>query len=329
MKKNILLVLLVVFTTIFTACTRDLELTIDPIDIESTVANTQYTSADITVTLNTSSLSQLDVWVHCSTTSSFNSDDAAISVQAHKNNTRQYKAQLYGLTDNTHYYYKVSLVNSVSSVEYGPYEFSTQEILAPSLSTTAVSSVSYSTATFSSAVTADGGSDIIERGFCWGTSVNPTLESNSGCCSSSLGGALVNTATGLNDGTTYHVRAYARNTKSVGFSEDVSFSTIAYNSPFVTTLPFSSDNISYTWVTAKGRIDGIGGESIVARGFYYGTSPNPYPNGQKVNADGQGTGTFSKTINGLQSGTTYYICAYAQNNGGKIGTGEVVSVTTK
>lgn len=329
MEKNILYVVLMVSVAFLTGCSRDPELVRDPITIESPTVSTQCNSADITVKVNAASSYQLDVWVRCSSNSNFESDNTAVSVQARQSASGRYEAQLNDLADNTRYYYKITLSNSVSSVEFGPYVFSTQEIVAPSLSSTTVANVSFGTATFTSAVTADGGADIIERGFCWGTTANPTLESNSGKCSSSLEGPLTHNATGLKDGTTYHVRAYARNSKSVGYSDDVTFTTTAYQPPTVTTLTVDSSDISYTWVTVRGCVDAIGGESIVARGFYYSTSPNPYPNGQKVNADGQTTGTFSKTINGLQSGTTYYICAYAQNNGGKIGTGEVLSVTTK
>lgn len=337
MKKNICLFFSTIFFAllVFTNCTRDPEVDSAVINIKDPETTTTCSRADITVQVFALSSHEsylqgpFDVKIYYSTYADFSENDNVPSVSAVIQTNGKYVASLTNLTDATQYYYKVKLSNSISSAIFGPYQFRTQDVQSPELANTAVYNVNYSTASFSSSVTANGGTEITEWGFCWGTDPNPTLESCSGHKSVSLSGSLASNATGLNAGTTYHVRAYARNSRRLSYSGDASFTTEAYHVPTVVTLSINADSVSYTWANARGRVDAAGAESIVARGFYYSTNPNPYPNGQKVNANGTGLGQFWKSLNGLQSGTKYYICAYAQNSAGRVGTGVVVSFTTK
>ena len=48
----------------------------------------------------------------------------------------------------------------------------------PTLSTTAVSEISYTSAISGGNVTDDGGETIISRGICWNTSADPTISDN-------------------------------------------------------------------------------------------------------------------------------------------------------
>ena len=75
-----------------------------------------------------------------------------------------------------------------------------------------------------------------------------------------------------------------------------------------------------------GEVTSDGGANITARGVCWGTSPNPTISGSKTD-EGKGSGSFTSTITGLQTSTTYYVRAYATN---KVGTayGNEVSFTT-
>jgi uncharacterized protein (TIGR02145 family) len=96
----------------------------------------------------------------------------------------------------------------------------------------------------------------------------------------------------------------------------------------VLTSYFSPD-ITYTSATAGGKVtvSGTGTINIVDKGVCYGTSSLPTITGPKVSA-GSGTGTFSVSLAGLDSATTYYIRAYATKKNGVTKYGNELSFTT-
>lgn len=82
------------------------------------------------------------------------------------------------------------------------------------------------------------------------------------------------------------------------------------NMSSVTTSSVSS--IGLTAAVSGGEITNDGGSSIIARGVCWSTSSNPtIANSKTVN--GNGSGIFTSSITGLNTGTTYYIRAYATN----------------
>jgi len=75
-----------------------------------------------------------------------------------------------------------------------------------------------------------------------------------------------------------------------------------------------------------GNVLNDGGEYVFDRGVFWGVNPDPSETGERVNA-GEGTGMFDVNIDELESGTTYYYQAYAENNVG-IAFGAVRSFVT-
>ena len=84
-----------------------------------------------------------------------------------------------------------------------------------------VSSITSSSALVSATAT---GSGITSRGFCYSKTANPTIKDTKVTANSSN---MTVTLAGLSESTTYHVRAYAQNSKDVVYSDDVSFTTEA------------------------------------------------------------------------------------------------------
>ncbi|MCX6249651.1 MAG: hypothetical protein NTX61_02760 [Bacteroidetes bacterium] len=76
-------------------------------------------------------------------------------------------------------------------------------------------------------VTSDGGASLTERGFVWGTSVDPTIDPpnhkviEGGTAVSTFNASL----TGMNAGVTYHVRAFATNAINTSYGVDKTFTT--------------------------------------------------------------------------------------------------------
>jgi hypothetical protein len=69
-------------------------------------------------------------------------------------------------------------------------------------------------------VTLDGGANISERGICWNTTGNPTTSDNKIANGSSIG-TFTTTISGLSQGPSYYVRAYATNSKGTTYSSAV------------------------------------------------------------------------------------------------------------
>jgi PKD repeat protein len=93
------------------------------------------------------------------------------------------------------------------------------------VTTSAVTSITSTTATGGGNVVSDGGSPITARGICWSTSANPTITGNH-TTEPGTTGVFTSNMTGLLPSTTYHVRAYATNAIGTGYGDDVAFSTL-------------------------------------------------------------------------------------------------------
>ncbi len=96
----------------------------------------------------------------------------------------------------------------------------------PQVTTMAVTEFTSSSAACGGIVMSDGGSAVTERGVCWSTDHNPTI----GVGHVSVGsgsGAFTVSVTGLAEGTTYYVRAYAINSTGTSYGDEVSFTTLS------------------------------------------------------------------------------------------------------
>jgi len=94
----------------------------------------------------------------------------------------------------------------------------------PTVITTAISSLTPTTAISGGNVTSDGGAGVIERGVCWSASSNPTII-NSHTSDGTGTGSFASLITGLSNGMTYYTRAYATNSSGTGYGNEVIFTT--------------------------------------------------------------------------------------------------------
>ncbi|RKS21851.1 gliding motility-associated-like protein [Flavobacterium endophyticum] len=132
--------------------------------------------------------------------------------------------------------------------------------------------------------------------------------------------------TGLSPNTTYELYFVTRDAvPAYSTIYHTTFTTLAYTIPNVTATTAAS---SITAITAAsgGTIGSDGGQAVTARGICWSTSANPTI-ANSVTTDGSGLGTFTSSMAGLNSGTTYYVRAYATNSVGT-GYGPQVTFTT-
>lgn len=189
--------------------------------------------------------------------------------------------------------------------------FSCSKPTPPSLTTTAVSSITYTTATTGGTVTGDGGAEVTSRGVCWNTSANPTI-SNSKTSDGKGTGPFTSNLSQLTPGTPYYVRAYATNEAGTGYGNEVMFNTTAISLATVTTTVISATG---TTAIVDGNVTADGGSPVTVRGICWVTNTNPTVNDNKT-TEGAGTGTFRSTLTALNTGVNYHVRAYATNSAG-------------
>jgi len=198
----------------------------------------------------------------------------------------------------------------------------TPEIL-PIVTTDAITDINITSAYCWSTITSDGGSEIIARGVCWATTMDPKISDNRtveyGYPPESTRSEVVS----LIPNTLYFIRGYATNLSGTGYGEVKFFETIQPKS-IASTLVCSS---SPTSATVGGIITSDFSEAaITERGVYWGTSQDTTSLNNKI-IIGSGSGIYSTVISGLIPNSVYYVRAYVVGPGG-ISYGDVVSFTS-
>lgn len=186
----------------------------------------------------------------------------------------------------------------------------------PVLNMIDVLNITKTTADFSGEVLSAGDPAYTERGFVYATSSMPTIENTMAKITSTLNSntQYISSVTGLIEGETYYVRAYAINSVGVSYSSnEVKFSTIAQSVELTTDEITNIDVLAGTAVL-NATMRNVGSPCFTERGFYYGTNPEPSVNDNVIRDYGTTAGKFSATITNLQPSSTYYVRAYAIQN---------------
>lgn len=136
-----------------------------------------------------------------------------------------FSATIDNLQPNTQYYARAYAENTVG-IAYGNEIVFVTNTAPPAVTTNQVTNITANTAVSGGSITYDGGGAIMARGVCWSTSPEPDL--NDSFTSDGIGSApFVSTMTNLSSGTTYYVRAYAKNSASTVYGQQVTFLTKA------------------------------------------------------------------------------------------------------
>lgn len=226
--------------------------------------------------------------------------------------TGAFTSAITGLAGNTTYYVRAYATSSIGTSYGSQVSFTTLPPVIPTLTTTAISNLTSSTASSGGVTSSDGGALITSRGVCWSTSANPTI-ADTKTIDSYGSGTFTSAITGLSSNVLYHARAYATNSAGTAYGNDVNFTTLSAVPPTVTTTAITA--IKSTTATGGGNVTASGGSAITARGVCYSTSVNPTIADTRI-VSTAGTGAFTSAFTGLILGTTYHVRAYATNSYG-------------
>lgn len=239
-----------------------------------------------------------------------------------------FSCRMTGLSKTTKYTVRAYAKTATGSVFYGEAkEFSTtEEILLPTLSDATISNVQISSATLTGRITSNGNGDIIECGFCYSTQQQPTVENGSKitCYHTSLDMGMGTSITDLTDGTTYYVRAYAKNAAGIAYSEnDADFTTLSVTVPKLSSV--TAENVGRTTAYVSASIMETGNADVTECGFCWATNPFPTVYDNKIACEV--ANSFKTKLQELPLQTMVYVRAYAVNSKGT-GYSAEVSFTT-
>ena len=162
--------------------------------------------------------------------------------------TGTFTSTITGLTAGTPYYVRAYATNSAGTAYGNELSFTTTTNPLATLTTTAVTAITATTAVSGGDITDDNGSDITERGVCWGTAANPTITDPHTSDGTGIG-VFTSNITGLTGGTLYYLRAYATNSAGTSYGNEVTFTSVAappVNEVWIESFAFNPATITVT-----------------------------------------------------------------------------------
>lgn len=184
------------------------------------------------------------------------------------------------------------------------------------VNTKEVTEITTNSAKCGGSVIAIGNYTIGACGVCWSETPSPTIN-DFFTTDIQGGGEFTSILKNLASNTKYYVRAYATTSSGIIYGEELDFTTETL--PITTITIYTNDVSEITTSSAKcgGVVTANGDFTITTRGVCWNTSQNPTIN-DSYTSDGQGLGSFTSNLTGLNANTTYYIKAYAITSDGNI-----------
>jgi hypothetical protein len=222
-----------------------------------------------------------------------------------------FSSTLTGLLQGTTYYVR-SFATNVQGTGYGAETSFTTQTTATVSVTATPTSLTTTSAIGGGTISSNGGATITTSGLVWDASANPTIALSTKTTDGTTSGTFTSSITGLTQGATYHVRAYATNYLGTNYGPDITFTTIT--TPTVSSTA-TVTSITGTTATSGATITADGGASVIERGLVWGTRTGSSTYSVTT---GTGTGTFTSSLTGLSVATTYYVRAFAINSVGTV-----------
>jgi len=240
-----------------------------------------------------------------------------------------FNGQLTGLTPGTVYYVWAYASKGDETVYGKSLSFQTSEVEATlaQLTTIPVEQITWNSAVGGGNITSNGGAEVTERGICWNTSPNPSIDNYSEASGSGTGEYTAQ-MTELVPETDYYVKAYAINSAGTAYGNEQVIGTPAEPGDPVLGL-VDIEGVSPNSATGTVNIISDGGAEIISKGFCWSTEPNPTLANSSLEYGSGGSEPYTMEISGLDHDTEYYVRAYATNEADKTGYGGQVAFRTE
>lgn len=240
------------------------------------------------------------------------------------NSEKRYSCTIEGLSPTQIYYARTYVVQNGNTI-YGNIISFTALQKATTLSTSAVTQIGATTATFNASIADAGQPAYTERGFCYSTGGNPTIATNRCRVNGSGTGNYSLQVEGLDYPVTYYVCAYAMQDGQPVYGNTVTFTT-EFRSVAVSTS--AATEVTENSARLNGTISDVGSPAYTQRGFVYSSTTNqPTIANDKMVQFISTPGAFRETLSGLREGTTYYVRAFAMQDGQYV-YGNTITFTT-
>lgn len=193
--------------------------------------------------------------------------------------TGTYTSVINGLTANTTYYIRSYATNAKGTA----YNNQIAVITLPSVNISSSSDITYKSAKISASLPTQGTNTITEYGICWGSTSEPTINTNK-----IQGDNLINSnysclLTGLETETKYYIRAYVSNDSGTNYSEQNTFTTPA--DPYTV----SDGLLAFYNFDSQNANDEIGNfNGVISGGVTIVNSSTPDSKGYSASFDGTG-----------------------------------------
>jgi hypothetical protein len=184
------------------------------------------------------------------------------------------------------------------------------KIKLPVVETVIITNITVSSAVSGGNITDDGGAEIISRGVCWSSGLTPSISSNKTTDGAGVGNFSSN-ITGLYEGTTYYVVAYATNSSGTGYGSEKSFATLG-QAPTAITQP--ATNVTRIGATLNGTVNANYLATIVTFEYGVSTSYGQTADASQSPVTGSANTIVSVDITGLIVGTTYHFRVKTEND---------------
>lgn len=177
---------------------------------------------------------------------------------------------------------------------------------------------------FNGEITRKGEPVFSEKGFCFNTKGQPTVDDVRIPVSGNSEGRFTYKYTDLENQKTYYLRAYAIQHGSVIYGTMITFNT-ALTSPDV--LTSAATDITTSTAIFNANITNVGYPEYTEAGFCYSINSSPTVSDMKLTSSITGTGNYYAQATSLYYNSTYYFRAYLIWNGSVI-YGNVNTFTT-
>lgn len=254
-------------------------------------------------------------------------DNIWTDISQYSGYTNPYSWYLTNLTANQTLHIRAYAQN-LAGVVYSPEKvITTLNISTPVVDAPNVTMLGFTTTTLNSMVSRDGGNVILEAGFLYSITPDPTINDNKVICTVNAPDyTLSYMLNSLIDNQKYYVRSYARYSLGTVFSPVVAFTTRLIYPAQVDVMQaykvYPTSAYVFSYVVTNG------GSTLSDNGFVYGDNPGPTLADNKVVVEyGRTVGSYHTTLTNLLPDHQYYVRSYVKNLKGVAYSPDVIFTT--